>query len=81
LTEYGSLDGVVGNADTARGKGVAGENLQASSWIGCRSGRRLVTVACDCRARRWGWMPWPAREDDKAALRVLYERVRVHAAG
>jgi DNA polymerase-1 len=44
LTEYGSLDNLVANADKIGG--VVGENLRAAlDWL--PQGRRLVTVKCD----------------------------------
>jgi DNA polymerase-1 len=44
LEQYGSLDGVVANADQIGG--VVGENLRkALDWL--PMGRRLVTVKCD----------------------------------
>ncbi len=56
IAEYGSLDGVVANADKI--KGVAGENLRkALDWL--PTGRRLVTVKLDCDLN--GHVPqWPA---------------------
>jgi DNA polymerase-1 len=45
LAEYGSLQGVVDNADKI--KGVAGENLRkALDWL--PTGRQLVTIKTDC---------------------------------
>ena len=44
LTEYGSLDGVVANADKIGGK--VGENLRSHLDF-LPLGRKLVTVACD----------------------------------
>ena len=70
LTEYGTLDELVANADKVGGK--VGENLRRHLDF-LPLGRRLVTVATDVE------LPvqledLPAREDDKAALRALYER-------
>ncbi|MHB1373213.1 MAG: DNA polymerase I [Thauera sp.] len=70
LTEYGTLDNLVANADKVGGK--VGENLRKHLDF-LPLGRRLVTVATDVE------LPvsldaLPAREDDKAALRALYER-------
>lgn len=45
IAEHGSLDGVMGAADSI--KGVAGENLRkALDWL--PTGRRLITVVTDC---------------------------------
>ncbi len=45
LTEYGSLEAVVANADKI--KGVAGENLRkALEWL--PTGRQLLTIRTDC---------------------------------
>ncbi|QDF98982.1 DNA polymerase I [Azoarcus sp. DD4] len=70
LTEYGTLDNLVANADKVGGK--VGENLRKHLDF-LPLGKRLVTVATDIE------LPLqleelPAREDDKAALRALYER-------
>ncbi|THF63109.1 DNA polymerase I [Pseudothauera nasutitermitis] len=70
LTEYGTLDNLVTNADKVGGK--VGENLRKHLDF-LPLGRRLVTVATDVP------LPvtpedLPARDDDKAALRALYER-------
>ncbi|AMO37817.1 DNA polymerase I [Thauera humireducens] len=70
LTEYGTLDNLVANADKVGGK--VGENLRKHLDF-LPLGRRLVTVATDVE------LPvaldeLPARDDDKAALRALYER-------
>ncbi|MGL1834066.1 DNA polymerase I [Rhodocyclaceae bacterium SMB388] len=70
LTEYGTLDNLIANADKVGGK--VGENLRKHLDF-LPLGRRLVTVATDLD------LPvkpsdLPAREDDKAALRALYER-------
>lgn len=44
LTEYGSLDNIVANADNI--KGVVGENLRkALPWL--PTGRELITIRCD----------------------------------
>ena len=58
IAEHGSLDGVVGAADSI--KGVAGENLRkALDWL--PTGRRLITVVTDCDLD--GHVPgWPALE-------------------
>ncbi len=70
LTEYGTLDNLVANADKVSGK--VGENLRKHLDF-LPLGRRLVTVATDVELPM-GLDELPAREDDKAALRVLYER-------
>ncbi|ENO89885.1 DNA polymerase I [Thauera linaloolentis] len=70
LAEYGDLDTLIANADKVGGK--VGENLRRHLDF-LPLGRRLVTVATDVE------LPvavdeLPARGDDKAALRALYER-------
>ena len=48
LTEYGSLDNIVANADNI--KGVVGENLRkALSWL--PTARELITIRCDIGIR------------------------------
>ncbi|WP_114649033.1 DNA polymerase I [Pseudothauera hydrothermalis] len=70
LTEYGSLDNLVAHAEEIGGK--IGENLRRHLDF-LPLGRQLVTVATDVdlpvelEALR-------ARDDDKAALRALYQR-------
>ena len=50
LKEYGSLQGVVDNADKI--KGVVGENLRkALDWL--PTGRQLVTIKTDCDLQNW----------------------------
>jgi DNA polymerase-1 len=50
LTEYGSLDAVVANAEKI--KGAAGENLRkALDWL--PTGRQLVTIKTDCELGEW----------------------------
>lgn len=71
LAEYGTLDELVANADKIGGK--VGENLRKHLDF-LPLGRKLVTVATDLD------LPvqpedLPAREDDKVALRALYERM------
>jgi DNA polymerase I len=71
LVEYGSLDALVANADKIGGK--VGENLRKHLEF-LPLGRKLVTVATDLP------LPvtpadLPAREDDKAALAAIYERL------
>ncbi|WP_454455049.1 DNA polymerase I [Thauera phenylacetica] len=70
LTEYGTLENLVANADKVGGK--VGENLRRHLDF-LPLGKRLVTVATDV-ALPVGLDELPAREDDKAALRALYER-------
>ena len=76
IAEYGSLDGVVANADKV--KGVAGENLRkALDWL--PMGRKLVTIRCDCdlSADVPGWPSTDAlafKEIDKTALADFYTR-------
>ncbi|HJV28422.1 MAG TPA: DNA polymerase I [Aromatoleum sp.] len=70
LTEYGTLDNLVANADKVGGK--VGENLRKHLEF-LPLGRRLVTVATDI-ALPIALEELPAREDDKVALRALYER-------
>ncbi len=50
LTEYGSLDALVANADAI--KGVVGQNLRAAlDWL--PTGRSLLTVKTDCALDEW----------------------------
>jgi len=70
LAEYGTLDNLVANADKVGGK--VGENLRKHLDF-LPLGKKLVTVATDV-ALPVGLDELPARDDDKAALRVLYER-------
>ena len=70
LAEYGTLDDIIANADKVGGR--VGENLRRHLDF-LPLGRRLVTVATDLE------LPvalegLTAHEDDKAALRTLYER-------
>jgi DNA polymerase I len=75
LTEYGSLDAVVANADKI--KGAAGENLRkALDWL--PTGRQLVTIKTDCELD--GFVPGlPALEAIRMGepavepLRAFYE--------
>ncbi|PHM21318.1 MAG: DNA polymerase I [Curvibacter sp. PD_MW3] len=76
LQEYGSLEGVVANADAI--KGVAGENLKkALDWL--PTGRQLLTIKTDCDLN--GWVPdLPAIDsiaigaEDTTSLRDFYEK-------
>ncbi len=70
LTEYGTLDNLVANADKVGGK--VGENLRKHLDF-LPLGRKLVTVATDV-ALPLSLDELPARADDKDALRALYER-------
>ncbi len=70
LTEYGTLDNLVANADKVGGK--VGENLRKHLDF-LPLGKKLVTVATDVELPV-GLDALPAREDDKVALRALYER-------
>ena len=70
LAEYGTLDNLVANADKVGGK--VGENLRKHLDF-LPLGRTLVTVATDV-ALPVALDELPARDDDKAALRALYER-------
>ena len=70
LTEYGTLDNLVANADKVGGK--VGENLRKHLDF-LPLGRKLVTVATDVTLPV-GLDELPARADDKVALRALYER-------
>ena len=70
LTEYGTLDNLVANADKVGGK--VGENLRRHLEF-LPLGKKLVTVAIDVELPV-GLDELPARADDKAALRALYER-------
>ena len=70
LTEYGTLDNLVANADKVGGK--VGENLRKHLDF-LPLGRTLVTVATDVELSVT-LDELPARGDDKAALRALYER-------
>ncbi|MDI3513667.1 MAG: polymerase [Rhodocyclaceae bacterium] len=70
LTEYGTLDNLVANAEKVGGK--VGENLRKHLDF-LPLGKRLVTVATDV-ALPVTLEELPAREDDKGALRALYER-------
>jgi len=52
LTEFGSLDAIVANADQI--KGAVGENLRKSlDWL--PTGRKLLTIKTDCDLK--GWLP------------------------
>ena len=71
LTEYGTLDNLIANADKVGGK--VGENLRKHLDF-LPLGRRLVTVVTDLTLP----VTLPelaAREDDKEALAVIYRRM------
>ncbi len=69
LTEYGTLDNLVTNADKI--SGVVGENLRvALDWL--PQGRRLVTVKCDVELPvRFDQLVAPQQDTEK--LRGLFE--------
>jgi DNA polymerase-1 len=69
LTEYGTLDSLVANADKIGG--VVGENLRAAlDWL--PQGRRLVTVKCDVELPvRFEQLVAPQQDTEK--LRGLFE--------
>lgn len=89
LTEFGSLDAIVAQADSI--KGAVGENLRKSlEWL--PTGRKLLTIKTDCDLN--GWVPdLPAMNSiavgamDMRALAQFYEKfgfkglVRSLAAG
>ncbi|MDD2880429.1 MAG: DNA polymerase I [Rhodoferax sp.] len=76
LTEFGSLDAIVAQADSI--KGAVGENLRKSlDWL--PTGRKLLTIKTDCDLN--GWVPeLPAMESiavgamNTEALAVFYEK-------
>ena len=76
LAEYGSLQGVVDNADQI--KGVAGENLRkALDWL--PTGRQLVTIKTDCDLAEWvSGLPalnaLAVSNPDTTQLKGFYER-------
>jgi DNA polymerase-1 len=69
LSEYGTLDNLVANADKI--SGVVGENLRAAlDWL--PQGRRLVTVKCDVELPvRFDQLVAPQQDTEK--LRGLFE--------
>ena len=70
LTEYGTLDNLVANADKVGG--VVGENLRAAlDWL--PQGRRLVTVKCDVELPVH-FDQLAAPQQDKEKLRGLLEQ-------
>ncbi len=76
LTEFGSLDAIVAQADTI--KGAVGENLRKTlDWL--PTGRKLLTIKTDCDLK--GWVPdLPVINSiatgpmDTSALAVFYEK-------
>ena len=70
LTEFGTLDNLVANADKIGG--VVGENLRAAlDWL--PQGRRLVTVKCDVELPvKFDQLAAPQLEKEK--LRTLFEQ-------
>jgi DNA polymerase-1 len=76
LTEFGSLDAIVAQADSI--KGAVGENLRKSlAWL--PTGRKLLTIKTDCDLN--GWVPdLPAINSiatgamNTSALAVFYEK-------
>ncbi|MBP7626440.1 MAG: DNA polymerase I [Zoogloea sp.] len=71
LTEYGTLDNLVANADKVGGK--VGENLRKHLDF-LPLGRKLVTVVTDLPLPV-GPADLPARADDKEALAAIYRRM------
>jgi DNA polymerase-1 len=70
LTEYGTLDNLVANADKVGG--VVGENLRAAlDWL--PQGRRLVTVKCDVELPV-SFEQLAAPQLKKEKLRTLFEQ-------
>ena len=74
LTEYGTLDNIVANAD--KFTGVVGENLRkALDWL--PTGRELITIKCDLQdyaGMPASFEPLKLQSQDKATLLSLYER-------
>ena len=69
IAEYGSLDGVIANADAI--KGVVGENLRrALDWL--PRGRELLTVKCDVAGLSLASLSTPG--PDLEAQRSLFAR-------
>ena len=71
LTEYGTLDNLIANADKVGGK--VGENLRKHLDF-LPLGRKLVTVVTDLPLPV-GPADLPARADDKEALAAIYRRM------
>lgn len=74
LLEYGTLDGVIANADKIGG--VVGENLRkALDWL--PTGRQLITIKCgldDHPGMPNGFEPLLLQTQDKAKLTEIYQR-------
>lgn len=74
LLEYGSLDGVIANADKI--SGVVGENLRkALDWL--PTGRQLITIKCgldDHPGMPSGFEPLLLQAQDKEKLLEIYQR-------
>jgi len=70
LTEYGTLDNLIANADKVGG--AVGENLRtALDWL--PQGRRLVTVKCDVALdKKFDELAAPAADNEK--MKELFER-------
>jgi DNA polymerase-1 len=70
LTEYGTLDNLVANAEKVGG--VVGENLRAArDWL--PMGRKLVTVKCDVALdKKFDELAAPAADNEK--MKELFER-------
>ncbi|WP_420551111.1 DNA polymerase I [Litorivicinus lipolyticus] len=69
LQAYGSLDGVMANADQVGGK--VGEYLRVALDF-LPTGRDLVTIKLDCE---WPAVPLVVRAPDTEALRALYQEL------
>jgi DNA polymerase-1 len=74
LLEYGSLDGVIANADKING--VVGENLRkALDWL--PTGRQLITIKCGLEGHPGmpdSFEPLLLQAQDKAKLTEIYQR-------
>jgi DNA polymerase-1 len=70
LTEYGTLDNLLANADKVGG--AVGENLRAArDWL--PQGRKLVTVKCDVALdKKFDELAAPAADNEK--MKELFER-------
>ncbi len=70
LTEYGSLDNIIANADKITGK--VGENLRAAlDWLG--TARQLITIRCDVGIQE-NLNTLSPQAVDKAKLAELFDR-------
>ena len=74
LLEYGTLDGVIANADKING--VVGENLRkALDWL--PTGRQLITIKCGLDGHPGmpeNFEPLLLQEQDKTKLMEIYQR-------